>query len=74
MSSMNRRDALKAFALVSTANFLDVGVPQLERTVRGMESLADPRLKPRKEHANRRTRQSSSTAASGSSSASSPTT
>jgi gluconate 2-dehydrogenase gamma chain len=41
MSTMNRRDALKAFALVSTANFLDVGVPQLERTVRGMESLAE---------------------------------
>lgn len=41
MSAMNRRDALKAFAVVSTANFLDVGLPQLERTVRGMESLAE---------------------------------
>jgi hypothetical protein len=40
MTQMNRRDALKAFALVSTANFLDVGAPQLERAVRGMESLA----------------------------------
>jgi gluconate 2-dehydrogenase gamma chain len=40
MTQMNRRDALKAFALVSTANFLDVGSPQLERAVRGMESLA----------------------------------
>ena len=28
---MNRRDALKAFAIVSTANFLEVGSPQLER-------------------------------------------
>jgi gluconate 2-dehydrogenase gamma chain len=40
MTAMNRRDALKAFAVVSTANFLDVGIPQLERTIRGMESLA----------------------------------
>ena len=40
MTQMNRRGALKAFALVSTANFLDVGSPQLERAVRGMESLA----------------------------------
>lgn len=40
MSTMNRRDALKAFALVSTANFLEVGTPQLERAFRGMESLA----------------------------------
>ena len=41
MSQINRRDALKAFALVSTANFLDLSAPQLERAVRGMESLAD---------------------------------
>lgn len=41
MSTMNRRDALKAFALVSTANFLDVGAPQLERALRGMESFAE---------------------------------
>lgn len=41
MSSMNRRDALKAFAVVSTASFLDVEAPQLERALRGMESLAE---------------------------------
>lgn len=41
MSAMNRREALKAFAFVSTANFLDVGAPQLERAVRGMEALAE---------------------------------
>jgi gluconate 2-dehydrogenase gamma chain len=41
MTAMSRRDALKAFAVVSTANFLDVGVPQLERTVRGMASLSE---------------------------------
>jgi gluconate 2-dehydrogenase gamma chain len=38
---MNRRDALKAFALLSSANFLEVGPPQLERALRGMESLAE---------------------------------
>lgn len=41
MTQMNRRDALKAFAVVSTANLLDVTSPQLERAVRGMESLAE---------------------------------
>lgn len=41
MSQMNRRDALKAFAMLSTANFLEVGPPQLERALRGMESLAE---------------------------------
>ena len=41
MSQMNRRDALKAFAMVSTANFLEVGSPQLERALRGMETLAE---------------------------------
>lgn len=41
MTQMNRRDALKAFAVASTANFLVVGAPQLERALRGMESLAD---------------------------------
>ena len=41
MSRMTRRDALKAFAVVSTANFLEVGSPQLERALRGMESLAE---------------------------------
>ena len=39
MSDINRRDALKAFAVVSVANFLDVGAPQLERAVRAVESL-----------------------------------
>jgi hypothetical protein len=38
---MNRRDALKAFAMISTASFLEVGSPQLERALRGMESLAE---------------------------------
>jgi gluconate 2-dehydrogenase gamma chain len=41
MSRMNRRDALKAFAMLSSANFLEVGPPQLERALRGMESLAE---------------------------------
>lgn len=41
MSQMNRRDALKAFAMVSTANFLEITPPQLERALRGMESLAE---------------------------------
>ena len=39
MSDINRRDALKAFAVVSVANFIDVGAPQLERTIRAVESL-----------------------------------
>ena len=38
---MNRRDALKAFAMVSTANFLELTPPQLERALRGMESLGE---------------------------------
>jgi gluconate 2-dehydrogenase gamma chain len=40
MTQMNRREALKAFAMVSTANLLDIGAPQLERALRGVESLA----------------------------------
>jgi gluconate 2-dehydrogenase subunit 3-like protein len=40
---MNRRDALKAFAVVSTANFLDVSAPQLERALNGVASLGEPR-------------------------------
>ena len=41
MSDMNRRDALKAFALVSTASVIEVGPSQLERALIGMESLAE---------------------------------
>ena len=41
MSDMNRRDALKAFALVSTASVLEVAPPQLERALLRMESLAE---------------------------------
>jgi hypothetical protein len=41
MKQINRREALRAFAMVSTASFLDVGSPQLERALRGMESLAE---------------------------------
>jgi hypothetical protein len=41
MSDMNRRDALKAFALVSTASVLEVGPAQLERAFSGMGSLAE---------------------------------
>jgi gluconate 2-dehydrogenase gamma chain len=41
MKPMNRRDALKAFTVMSTASFLDVGAPQLERALRSMESLTD---------------------------------
>ena len=33
--------------MVSTANFLDVGAPQLERALRGMESIADGSSEPR---------------------------
>lgn len=36
-----RRDALKAFALMSTASVLELAPPQLERALRGMESLAE---------------------------------
>jgi hypothetical protein len=39
MPDVSRRDALKAFALVSVANMIDVGAPQLERTIRAVESL-----------------------------------
>jgi len=39
MSDVTRRDALKAFAVVSVAGFIDVGAPQLERTLRAVESL-----------------------------------
>ena len=39
MNDITRRDALKAFALVSVANMIDVDAPQLERTVRTLESL-----------------------------------
>lgn len=39
MSDLSRRDALKAFAVVGMANMIDVGPPQLERTLRRMEAL-----------------------------------
>ena len=39
MTDVTRRDALKAFAVVSMANMLDVGAPQVERTLRGMQKL-----------------------------------
>lgn len=39
MSDVTRRDALKAFGIVGMASFLDVGAPQVERTLRGMEAL-----------------------------------
>jgi hypothetical protein len=38
---MNRRDALKAFAVISVANVLDVSAPQMERALRGVQALAD---------------------------------
>lgn len=41
MTDINRRDALKAFAVVSAAGMMDVSAPQLERTLRGVASLAD---------------------------------
>jgi gluconate 2-dehydrogenase subunit 3-like protein len=41
MSDMNRRDALKAFAMVSAANLIDVTAPQMERALRGVQSLAE---------------------------------
>jgi gluconate 2-dehydrogenase gamma chain len=41
MRDMNRRDALKAFALVSTASVLEVAPAQLERAFLNMESLAE---------------------------------
>ncbi|HEY8175444.1 MAG TPA: gluconate 2-dehydrogenase subunit 3 family protein [Gemmatimonadaceae bacterium] len=44
MSDINRRDALKAFAVISVANVLDVGAPQLERTIRAVESLEPGQL------------------------------
>jgi len=45
MSDVNRRDALKAFAVVSAASLIDVSAPQMERALRGMDALsagADP--------------------------------
>lgn len=41
MSDMNRRDALKAFAMISAVNVLDVTAPQMERAIRGMQSLTE---------------------------------
>ena len=41
MTEVNRRDALKAFAVVSAAGLMDVTAPQMERALRGMELLAD---------------------------------
>jgi gluconate 2-dehydrogenase subunit 3-like protein len=41
MSQMNRRDALKAFAMVSAANLIDVTAPQMERALLGVQSLAE---------------------------------
>jgi gluconate 2-dehydrogenase gamma chain len=41
MTQLSRRDALKAFAMVSTANFLEVSSPNLERALRGVETLAE---------------------------------
>ena len=43
MSDMNRRDALKAFALVSTASVLEAAPAQLERAFLHMESLTENR-------------------------------
>ena len=39
--ALSRRDALKAFALISTANLLDVSSPQLERALRGVAALSE---------------------------------
>lgn len=36
---ISRRDALRAFAVVASANLLDVTAPQLERALHGVESL-----------------------------------
>jgi gluconate 2-dehydrogenase gamma chain len=41
VKQISRRDALKAFALVSGANLLELTPPQIERALRGMESLAE---------------------------------
>ena len=38
---ITRRDALKAFALVSTANVFDFTSPQIERALRGVAALAE---------------------------------
>lgn len=44
MTDVNRRDALKAFAVVSAAGLVDVTAPQMERAVRGMHDVvaSDP--------------------------------
>jgi len=39
VTDINRRDALKAFAVVSAAGMIDVSAPQLERTLRSLETL-----------------------------------
>lgn len=41
MKDISRRDALKAFAMVSSVNLLDIGAPQLERALRGVAALSD---------------------------------
>jgi gluconate 2-dehydrogenase gamma chain len=41
MNDISRRDALKAFAVVSVASTLDVSTPHLERAIRGVEALAE---------------------------------
>ena len=40
MTDMNRRDALKAFAVVSASGMIDVSAPQLERALTGVAALA----------------------------------
>lgn len=45
MNDVNRRDAIKAFAVVSAASLVDVSAPQMERALRGLDALsagADP--------------------------------
>ena len=39
MTDLNRRDALKAFAAVSAASFVEIGAPQMERALRGVAML-----------------------------------
>jgi gluconate 2-dehydrogenase gamma chain len=45
MTDVNRRDALKAFAVVSAASLVGVTEPQMERALRGLDTIsagADP--------------------------------
>jgi gluconate 2-dehydrogenase gamma chain len=48
MTDVNRRDALKAFAAVSAAGFVEISGPQMERALRGVQALESDQQSPAK--------------------------